>query len=256
MAIPIKSDVEVAIMRQAADILVKTHELISRHINIGITTEELDRIAEEYIRSQGAVPSFKDYNGYPATICASINDEVVHGIPSKRKLQQGDILSVDIGVYFNGYHSDSARSYVIGEASPEIQRLLDVTKQSFYEGLKFAKVGYHLSDISQAIQQYVEANGFSVVRDLVGHGIGRDLHEDPQIPNYKTPGRGPKLQKGMVLAIEPMVNMGTWEVNVLSDDWTVVTRDGMPSAHYENTVVITDEEPEILTIPKTDTEVK
>ncbi|HHX60426.1 MAG TPA: type I methionyl aminopeptidase [Epulopiscium sp.] len=255
MAISIKSDAEIEKMRQAAEILVRTHELIAKHIRVGVTTRELDDIAESYIISQGAIPSFKDYGGYPATICASINDEVVHGIPSTRKLQQGDILSVDAGVYFNGYHSDSARSYGIGELSPEMQKLIDVTKQSFYEGLKFAKVGHHLSEISQAIQKYVESNGFSIVRDLVGHGIGRELHEEPQIPNYKTPGRGPKLRKGMVLAIEPMVNIGTWEVNVLSDDWTVVTRDGMPSAHYENTIVITDDEPEILTIPKEDTEV-
>ena len=256
MAISIKSDAEIDKMRQAADILIKTHELIASHIRAGITTEELDNIAESYIVSQGAIPSFKDYGGYPATICASINDEVVHGIPSNRKLQQGDIISVDIGVYFKGYHSDAARSYGIGELSPDMQKLIDVTKQSFYEGLKFAKDGHHLSEVSQAIQKYVESNGFSVVRDLVGHGIGKELHEEPQIPNYKTPGRGPKLRKGMVLAIEPMVNMGTWEVNVLSDDWTVVTRDGMPSAHYENTIVITDDEPEILTIPKEDIEVK
>ena len=256
MAISIKSDAEIGIMRQAADILVRTHELISDQIKVGITTRELDNIAESYIISQGAIPSFKDYGGYPATICVSINEEVVHGIPSKRKLQQGDIVSVDIGVYFKGYHSDAARSYGVGELSPEMQKLIDVTRQSFYEGLKFAKVGHHLSEISQAIQTYVEDNDFSVVRDLVGHGIGKELHEEPQIPNYKTPGRGPKLRKGMVLAIEPMVNMGTWEVNVLNDDWTVVTRDGMPSAHYENTIVITDGEPEILTISKNDTEVK
>lgn len=255
MAISIKSDGEIQKMRQAADILVRTHELVAEHIKIGITTKELDDIAEKYILSQGGTPSFKDYGGYPATICASINDEVVHGIPSARKLQQGDLLSVDIGVYFNGYHSDAARSYGVGQLSEEMQRLIDVTKQSFYEGLKFARVGHHLSEISQAIQDYVEDNGFSVVRDLVGHGIGREIHEEPQIPNYKTPGRGPKLQKGMVLAIEPMVNMGTWQVNVLEDDWTIVTRDGMPSAHYENTIVITEEEPEILTIPKMDTEV-
>ena len=255
MAISIKSDAEIKKMRQAAKILVKTHELVANHIKVGVTTRELDQIAESYIISQGAIPSFKDYGGYPATICASINDEVVHGIPSKRKLQQGDILSVDIGVYHNGYHSDAARSYGIGELSPDMQKLIDVTKQSFYEGIKFAKDGHHLSEISQAIQKYAESNGFSIVRDLVGHGIGKELHEEPQIPNYKTPGRGPKLRKGMVLAIEPMVNMGTWEVNVLDDDWTVVTRDGMPSAHYENTIVITDGEPEILTISKEDTEV-
>lgn len=255
MAISIKSDAEIKKMRQAADILVRTHELVAKQVRVGITTRELDHIAESYIISQGAIPSFKDYGGYPATICASINDEVVHGIPSTRKLQQGDILSVDIGVYFKGYHSDAARSYGIGELSLEMQKLIDVTRQSFYEGLKFAKDGHHLSEVSQAIQRYVESNGFSVVRDLVGHGIGKELHEEPQIPNYKTPGRGPKLRKGMVLAIEPMVNMGTWEVKVLSDDWTVVTRDGMPSAHYENTIVITDDEPEILTIPKEDIEV-
>ncbi len=253
MAISIKSDAEIEKMRQAAKILVETHDLIATHIKVGITTRELDQIAESYIISQGAIPSFKDYGGYPATICASINDEVVHGIPSNRKLQQGDILSVDAGVYLNGYHSDAARSYGIGELSPDMQKLIDVTKQSFYEGIKFAKVGNHLSEISQAIQRYAEGHGFSIVKDLVGHGIGKELHEEPQIPNYKTPGRGPKLRKGMVLAIEPMVNMGTWEVNVLEDDWTVVTRDGMPSAHYENTIVITDGEPEILTISKEDT---
>lgn len=255
MAITIKSDAEIEIMRQAADILVKTHELISNNIRIGITTQELDEIAEEYIISQGATPSFKGYQGFPATICASINEEVVHGFPSSRKLQQGDLLSVDAGVYFKGYHSDAARSYGVGEISSEMQKLIDVTRQSFYEGLKFAKVGHHLSEISQAIQTYVEDHGFSVVRDLVGHGIGKELHEEPQIPNFKTPGRGPKLRKGMVLAIEPMVNMGSWEVNVLSDDWTIVARDGLPSAHYENTIVITDGEPEILTIPRMDTEV-
>lgn len=255
MAISIKSDAEIEKMRQAADILVETHQLVAEHIKIGITTQELDEIAERYIISQGATPSFKNYNGFPASICTSINDEVVHGFPSERKLQQGDLLSVDIGVYFDGYHSDAARSYGIGEVSAEIQRLMDVTKESFYQGIKFAKVGHHLSEISQAIQNYAEKNGFSVVRDLVGHGIGKELHEEPQIPNYKTPGRGPKLQKGMVLAIEPMINMGTWQVNVLEDDWTIVTRDGLPSAHYENTIAITDEEPEILTIPRVDIEV-
>lgn len=255
MAISIKSDAEIVIMRQAADILVRTHELVANQVKIGITTKELDQMAEEYILSQGATPSFKGYGGFPATICASVNEEVVHGFPSKRKLQQGDILSVDIGVYYKGYHSDAARTYGIGKLSADMQRLIDVTRQSFYEGIKFAKDGHHLSEISQAIQDYVEGNGYSVVRDLVGHGIGQELHEDPQIPNFKTPGRGPKLRKGMVLAIEPMVNMGSWEVNVLDDDWTVVSRDGSPSAHYENTIVITDKEPEILTIPRVDTEV-
>lgn len=255
MAISIKSDAEIEIMRQAADILVRTHQLVAEHIKIGVTTQELNDIAEKYIISQKATPSFKDYGGFPASICTSINNEVVHGIPSQRKLQQGDLISVDIGVYHNGYHTDSARSYGVGELSAEMQKLIDVTRESFYQGIKYAKSGHHLSEISQAIQKYAESNGFSVVRDLVGHGIGKELHEEPQIPNYKTPGRGPKLQKGMVLAIEPMINIGTWQVNVLEDNWTIVTRDGLPSAHYENTIVITDGEPEILTIPKVDTEV-
>jgi methionyl aminopeptidase len=250
MAIHIKSDTEINLMREAAEILIEAHELVASHIKIGITTKELDQIAEQFIRSKNAYPSFLNYHGYPASACISINEEVVHGIPGKRKLQDGDIVSVDLGVYYKGYHSDAARTYAVGEVSADKLKLMKVTEESFFEGLKYAKPGNHLSQISEAIQKYAESFGYGVVRDLVGHGIGKELHEDPQVPNYKTPGRGPKLQKGMVLAIEPMINMGTWQVRVLDDDWTFVTRDGMASAHYENTIVITDDIPEILTLRK------
>jgi len=248
MSILIKSHAEISLMKEAAQILIEAHELVAKSIQEGITTKELDTIAEKFILSKHALPSFKGYNGYPTAACISINEEVVHGIPGKRKLKQGDLVSVDLGVYYKGYHSDAARSYPVGDVSPDVLKLIEVTKQSFFEGLKYAKAGNHLGEVSHAIQSYIEANGFSVVRDLVGHGIGKELHEEPQVPNYKTPGRGPKLQQGMVLAIEPMVNMGTWQVRALDDDWTFVTRDGMPSAHYENTVVITDDIPEILTL--------
>lgn len=248
MGIPIKSDDEVKKIRAAGLILAKTHEYLAQILQPGITTMELDQIAEEFIRSQGAAPSFKGLYGFPASICTSINEEVVHGVPSKEvKLRDGDIISVDIGVYLDGFHSDGAKTYAIGEIPNETKRLIEVTRESFYRGIQYAKAGSHLYEISTAIQKYVETNGFSVVRDLVGHGVGRKLHEEPQIPNYKVPGRGPKLQKGMVLAIEPMVNMGTYEVRILSND-TVVTRDGSLSAHYEHTIAITDGEPEILTI--------
>ena len=215
-----------------------------------VTTKELDHIAEKFIKSKNAYPSFLDYHGYPGSACISINDEVVHGIPGKRKLSDGDIVSVDLGVYYKGYHSDAARTYPVGTVDAAKLNLIKVTEECFFEGLKYAKPGNHLSDISSAIQRHAEAHGYGVVRDLVGHGIGKQLHEEPQVPNYKTPGRGPKLQKGMVLAIEPMINMGTWQVRVLEDDWTFVTRDGSVSAHYENTVVITDDIPEILTLGK------
>lgn len=250
MAIHIKSADEISLMREAAQILVEAHDLVAAHIKEGITTKELDSIAEKFIKSKDAYPSFLNYHGYPGSACISINDEVVHGIPGKRKLQEGDIVSVDLGVYYKGYHSDAARTYPVGAVDAAKLDLIRVTKESFFEGLKYAKPGNHLSDISSAIQRHAEAHGYGVVRDLVGHGIGKQLHEEPQVPNYKTPGRGPKLQKGMVLAIEPMINMGTWQVRVLEDDWTFVTRDGSVSAHYENTVVITDDIPEILTIGK------
>ncbi|MCT4612755.1 MAG: type I methionyl aminopeptidase [Clostridia bacterium] len=254
MAIIIKNEDEINKIRVAGKILAEAHKLVADNIQPGVTTSKLDKIVEKYIRSKGAVPSFKGYpsfdgtSKFPASICASINNEVIHGIPNNLKLNDGDILSVDIGVYLNGFHADAARTLKVGKVSEEISRLVDVTQQSFFEGIKHAKPGKHLNEIGAAIQEYVEENGFSVVRDFVGHGVGRDLHEDPQIPHYKQPGRGPVLKKGMVLAIEPMVNEGSFEVEFGDDDWTIVTRDGLCSAHYENTIVITDDEPEILTI--------
>lgn len=250
MAIHIKSEHEISLMREAAQILIEVHELIAKNIRVGVTTKELDQISERYIKSKNAYPSFLNYNGYPGSACISINEEVVHGIPSKRKIKDGDIVSVDLGVYYKQYHSDAARTYAVGNVSADKLKLIKVTEECFYEGLKYAKPGYHLNDISSAIGSYATKHGYGIVRDLVGHGIGKQLHEEPQVPNYKTPRRGPKLQKGMVLAIEPMINMGTWQVNILDDEWTVVTRDGRPSAHYENTVVITDDLPEILTLRK------
>lgn len=252
MPIHIKSDEEIRLMQEAAQILIETHELVAEHVKAGITTKELDAIAEEYIRSQKAIPSFKGYHGYPGSACISINEEVVHGIPGTRKIEQGDIVSIDLGVYYKGYHADAARTYPVGDVSPDVLKLIEVTKQSFFEGLKYAKAGNHLGQVSAAIGEYAESHGFGVVRDLVGHGIGKALHEDPQIPNRKTSIRGVKLQKGMALAIEPMINMGTWQVKCLDDDWTFVTRDGMPSAHYENTIVITEDEPLILTLRRND----
>lgn len=256
MPIPIKSDEEIKLMQESADILIAAHALVASHIKPGVTTKQLDRIAEKFIISKHAVPSFKGYHGYPGSACISVNDEVVHGIPGNRKLQDGDIVSVDLGVYYKGYHSDAARTYPVGDVSPDVLQLIEVTKQSFFEGLKYAKAGNHLGEISQAIQQYAESFGYGVVRDLVGHGIGKALHEEPQVPNYKDRGRGVKLQKGMALAIEPMINMGTWQIRILEDDWTCVTRDGLPSAHYENTIVITDGEPLILTLRNENDEVE
>ncbi|GAB1476234.1 type I methionyl aminopeptidase [Bacillota bacterium] len=227
-----------------ATILSKLAELIKP----GLSTGDLDEFIEGFILKNGMIPAFKDYNGYPASACLSINNEVVHGIPSKkRRLCEGDIVSVDVGTIYKGYYSDAARTYPVGSVDDEAARLITVTEESFYEGLKFCKEGYRLSDISHAIQQYVENNGFSVVRDYVGHGIGKRMHEDPQIPNYGVPGRGPRLASGMVFAIEPMVNEGGWRINVQPDNWTVTTEDGKRSAHYENTVVITEEEPLLLT---------
>lgn len=243
----LKSDKEIELMREAGKIVAEVHELIGEAAKPGVTTKELDEIAEKHILKRGSTPAFKGYGGFPASICASVNHEVVHGIPGLKTLKDGDIISVDIGAIYKGYYGDAARTHAIGNVSQQAQELIDATRQSFYEGIKFAKVGYRLSDISHAIQTYVESNGFSVVRNYVGHGIGTNMHEEPQIPNYGPSGKGPRLKKGMVLAIEPMVNIGTYEVKVLSDDWTVVTLDGEYSAHYENTVVITDEEPEILT---------
>lgn len=247
--ITIKSHKEVDLMRQAGAIVAVAHALVGKMIKPGVTTQELDRAVEKYIRDAGALPTFKGYNGFPNSICASVNEEVVHGIPHKRKLLEGDIISIDIGATFQGYVGDAAVTHGVGTISEEARRLIDVTRESFYRGIAYARDGYRLSDISNAIQTYVENNGFSVVRDFVGHGIGRKMHEDPPIPNYGAKGRGPRLRPGMTLAIEPMVNIGTYDVVMLDDDWTVVTTDGKLSSHYEHTVLITGTgEPELLTV--------
>lgn len=249
MPISIKSEREIELMREAGRILKITHDEMAKAVRPGISTHELDKIGEEVIRSYGCIPSFLNYNGYPASICISVNNEVVHGIPSKKRiLKEGDIVSLDAGVIYKGYHSDAARTHAVGKISDDAAKLIEVTRQSFYEGIKFAKEGCHLYDISCAIAAYAESFGYGVVEDLVGHGIGQQLHEDPQIPNFAMKRRGPRLQAGMTLAIEPMINMGGYEVEWLDDDWTVVTLDGSLSAHYENTVLITKGEPELLTI--------
>lgn len=248
MAISIKTEEQIQIMKEAGSILADLTRIFEDKIRPGITTKELDKIAEKYILKKGAVPSFKGYHGFPAAICASINEEVIHGIPSKRRLVEGDIISIDMGSYYKGFHGDCARTYPVGEILPETQKLIDVTKQSFFEGIKFAREGCFLNDIGTAIQTYVEENGFSVVRDFVGHGIGKELHEDPAVANFKEKARGVKLKAGMVLAIEPMVNAGTYEIKVLDDDWTVVTLDNKLAAHYENTVLITKGDPVLFTL--------
>ena len=238
--ITIKSKSEIEKMRAAGKITGDALKLIEKHIKPGVTTAELDKIAFDFIKKQGATPSFLNYNGFPGSICASPNSQVVHGIPSKNvTLKEGDIISIDMGAYKDGYHSDAARTFPVGKISPEAQRLIDVTRQSFYEGIKYATHGAKLGDVSAAIQEYVENNGYSVVRDLVGHGIGKNLHEDPSVPNYGRKGKGVKLAQGMTLAIEPMVNLGTHHVRTLNDGWTVVTADGKLSAHYEHSVAVT-----------------
>ena len=250
MSVTIKSEAEIELMRESGRLLSIMHEELHKALKPGMSTLDIDRLGEKIIRDFGCIPNFKNYNGYPASICVSVNDEVVHGIPSKHRiLQEGDIVSLDAGLIYKGYHSDAARTWGIGEISKEAKRLIDVTRESFFEGMKFVKEGNHLHDISAAIQNYVESHGYSVVRDLVGHGIGTYLHEDPQIPNYKRRGRGLKLMAGMTLAIEPMVNEGGYEVEWLDDDWTVVTADGSLSAHYENTVLVTADGFELLTLP-------
>jgi methionyl aminopeptidase len=244
----LKTKREIEIMRKAGRLVALAHELVRENIKPGVTTKELDQLVEEFLKSQNAIPTFKGYNGFPFSICASVNEEVVHGFPSDRKLIEGDIVSIDIGATFEGYIGDSAKTFFVGEVDDEKRRLVEATRQSFYEGIKFAKTDYRLSDISHAIQQYAESKGFSVVRDFVGHGVGKNMHEAPQIPNFGRPGKGPRLQEGMVLAIEPMINAGVYNVKILDNDWTVVTIDGKPSAHYEHTVAITDGEPMLLTV--------
>ncbi len=251
MPITIKSPREIELMTEAGRILEIVHEELEKALRPGMTTKEIDRIGEEVIRSYGCIPSFLNYNGYPASICVSVNDEVVHGIPSnKRILKEGDIVGLDAGVIYKGYHSDAARTHAVGKASKEAEDLIRVTRESFFEGIKYAKEGNYLFDISNAIGKYAREQGYGIVRDLCGHGIGANLHEAPEIPNYEMTRRGVKLRKGMTLAIEPMINVGTHAVEWLSDDWTVVTADGSLSAHYENTVLITEGEPILLTLSK------
>lgn len=246
--IQIKTEKELELMRKACRITAIARKAAADAVAPGVTTGEIDRVVHDTIKKYGAVPSFLGYGGFPASACVSINDEVIHGIPSpKRVIHEGDIVKVDVGAYINGFHGDCACTVACGEISDEAKRLIEVTRQSFYEGIKFARVGNRVSDISNAIQTYVEANGFSVVRDFVGHGVGQKLHESPEVPNFGKKGHGVRLQKGMTLAIEPMINMGVYGVKILPDGWTVKTLDGKLSAHYENTVAITDAEPEILT---------
>ena len=249
MAITIKSEREIELMAEAGKILERVHNELEKALRPGMSTKDIDTLGEEIIRSYGCIPSFLNYNGYPASICVSVNQEVVHGIPDKHRIiQEGDIVSLDAGVIYKGYHSDAARTHAVGEVSEEAKKLIQVTKESFFEGIKFAKAGNHLFDISGAIGRYAEERGYGVVRDLCGHGIGTALHEAPEIPNYEVERKGVRLRPGMTIAIEPMINIGTHEVDWLDDDWTVVTRDGSLSAHYENTILITEGEPRILSL--------
>ncbi|SFL95047.1 type I methionyl aminopeptidase [Pelosinus propionicus] len=243
----LKSEREINYLRDAGKIVAETLVEVKKAAKPGVTTLDLDRIAEEYIKGRGAVPAFKGYHGFTGNICSSINEEVVHGIPGLRKLKSGDNVSIDIGAVINGYNGDAAITVGVGEIDAEVQKLLDVTEESLYKGIEQAIIGNRLSDISHAVQVHAEQHGFGVVRDYVGHGIGRSMHEDPQVPNYGDPGRGPRLKAGMTLAIEPMVNLGTYEVKTLDDGWTVVTLDGKRSAHFEHSIAITDGKPEILT---------
>ena len=249
MGIIIKTDEQIKLIRESCRRLAIVHKELEEYIRPGISTREIDIKGDSLIRKLGGIPNFLHYNGYPASICISVNDEVVHGIPSKRRiLQEGDIVSLDAGMIYRGYHSDQARTHAVGRVSDEARQLMDVTRESFFAGIKMAKAGNHLHDISNAIDAYVTSFGYGIVRDLVGHGIGTHLHEDPQIPNFAQRRKGIRLEAGMTLAVEPMINMGRADVEWLDDDWTVVTEDGSLSAHYENTILITDGEPEILTL--------
>ena len=249
MAITIKSEREIELMAKAGVILETVHNELEKALHPGMSTKDIDTLGEEIIRSYGCIPSFLNYNGYPGSICVSVNQEVVHGIPDKHRIiQEGDIVSLDAGVIYKGYHSDAARTHAVGEVSKEARELIKVTKESFFEGIKYAKEGNHLFDISSAIGRYASERGYGVVRDLCGHGIGTALHESPEIPNYEVGRKGVKLRAGMTLAIEPMINIGGYEVDWLDDDWTVVTRDGSLSAHYENTILITEGEPRIRSL--------
>ena len=251
MAVTIKSEREIECMRIAGRYLSEVLDELLDSVRVGWTTAQVDKLGEKLIRSKGCIPNFLHYEGFPASFCVSINDEVVHGIPSrKRVIRDGDLVSIDGGLIYQGYHSDAARSIILGNADPKLQQLVDVTKESFFRGIAMAKEGNHLYDISNAIADYVEPYGYGIVQDLTGHGIGRNLHEDPMIPNFRQRSRGIRLRKGMTLAVEPMIALGTWEVDFNEEDgWTVTTKDHSPSAHYENTILITDGEPEILTLP-------
>ncbi len=246
--ITIKSASQIDKMKKAGEIVALTHELMKKNICDGVTTKELDRIAEEFIRSKGAIPSFKNYNGYPASICASVNDVVIHGIPGNTRLKNGDIIGIDIGAFIDGYHGDSANTYGVGDISKEAADLIEAAKGGFEAGLKMAVAGNRVGDVSAAIQQYVEGRGYSVVREFVGHGVGAQMHEEPEVPNYGRAGRGPRLCAGMTLAVEPMINAGKRDIVMLDDEWTIVTEDGSLSAHYEHSIAITKDEPILLTI--------
>ncbi len=246
--ISIKTERELEVMRRACKITAAARALAGEMVRPGVTTGQIDKAVHDFIVSQDAKPSFLHYQGYPGSACISVNEVVIHGIPGERVLKEGDIVSVDVGAYYKGFHGDCAATFACGQISPEAQKLIDVTKQSFFEGIQFARQGNRVSDISHAVQSYVEKNGFSVVRAFVGHGVGEHLHEEPSVPNYGSPGKGPRLVKNMTIAVEPMVNMGTCDVRVLRDGWTTVTADGKLAAHYENTILITDGEPEILTV--------
>ncbi len=247
--IPIKNSRELTAMREACIISARALQLAGKMVEPGVTTREIDREIRKYIESTGATPSFLNYGGFPASACISVNNEVIHGIPGKRVIQAGDIVSVDVGAFFEGYHGDNAATFGAGDISPEAQALMDATRESLYEGIKMAVPGNRIGDIGAAIQRYVEVRGYSVVRQFVGHGVGTNLHEDPSVPNFGTPGRGPRLLPGMTLAIEPMINAGGYEVSILKDEWTTVTKDGSLSAHFEHTVAITQDGPVILTRP-------
>ena len=247
--ITIKSPREIELMRQAGRITAAARTVAREMVAPGVTTQEINKAVHQFIKKSGAVPSFYGYGGFPASSCISVNDEIIHGIPGRRVVNEGDIVSLDVGACLHGYHGDCAGTFAAGKCSPEAQKLIDVTRQSFFEGIKFARQGYRVSDISHAIQEYVESHGFSLVREYVGHGVGAKLHEAPEVPNYGRAGHGPRLTSGMTIAIEPMINMGTEMVRVLKDKWTVVTADGKPAAHFEHTVAITDNGPVILTRP-------
>ena len=248
--ITLKSPHEIELMRRAGKITAAARALARDMVKPGVTTAQIDKAVYQFIRSQGATPSFLHYNGYPASVCVSVNDEIIHGIPGKRVLQEGDIVSVDVGAFIGGFHGDCAGTYPCGQVSDQAMELIRVTQQSFFEGLKYAREGYRLSDISHAVQEYVESRGFSIVREYVGHGIGRNMHEAPEVPNYGLPGHGPRLLRGMTIAVEPMVNAGGAGIINMPDGWTVKTADGKNAAHYENTILITAGEPELLTDPE------